>query len=298
MSSPSLGAALRNEGLVLMIGPFLVHLRSRIPAVARSIALHYSLVARTGDTEFADFRIQIQAGKGLRRWIGPQAIFYLDDVSPFRPLPLPHAFALLEWGLNWCIAQHAHRYLQLHAAVLEREGKALILPGTPGSGKSTLCAALLASGWRLLSDEFALIDRATGMLQPIPRPVGLKNDSIDLIRRFAPHLPLGEPAYDTDKGTVAHVQPPADSLARREELARPAWIVFPTFSADSPLRLEPLSKGRALMRVADSSFNYNVLGAEGFRAAGDLVDSCSSFTLSYSRFEEAIATIEALDAEG
>lgn len=298
MSSPSLEVALRNEGVALAVGPFLVHLRSRIPAVARSIALHYSLVAEQGDVEFADFRIQIQGGRGVRRWIAPQAIFYLDDLSPFRPLPLPHAFALLEWGLNWCVAQHAHRYLQLHAAVLERDGKALILPGTPGSGKSTLCAALLASGWRLLSDEFALIERATGMLQAIPRPVSLKNDSIDLIRSFAPHLRLGEPAYDTEKGTVAHIQPPADSMLRREELARPAWIVFPTFSADNPLHLEPLSRGRALMRVAESSFNYNVLGAEGFRIAGDLVDACASFTLSYPRFEEAIATIEALNAEG
>jgi predicted ATPase len=29
----------------------------------------------------------------------------------------------------------------------------VILPAPPGSGKSTLCAALVTRGWRLLSDE-------------------------------------------------------------------------------------------------------------------------------------------------
>ena len=66
---------------------------------------------------------------------------------------------MLEWGLNWCVAGHAHQYLMLHAAALERNGRAVILPGDPGAGKSTLTAALMLSGWRLLSDEITLVDR-------------------------------------------------------------------------------------------------------------------------------------------
>jgi predicted ATPase len=33
--------------------------------------------------------------------------------------------------------------------VVERDGHALILPAMPGSGKSTLTAALVQRGWRL-----------------------------------------------------------------------------------------------------------------------------------------------------
>lgn len=59
-------------------------------------------------------------------------------------------FALLQWGMNWCIAGHARHYLVLHAAVLERDGGAVVLPGDSGAGKSTLTAALMLAGRRLL----------------------------------------------------------------------------------------------------------------------------------------------------
>ena len=81
---------------------------------------------------------------------------------------------MLEAGLNWCIGNLAHQYLVIHSATLERGGRALLMPAPPGSGKSTLCAALITRGWRLLSDEFALVDPATGLLVPVPRPVALK----------------------------------------------------------------------------------------------------------------------------
>lgn len=76
---------------------------------------------------------------------------------------------MFEWGLNWVVAQNAHQFLVIHAAVVERHGRALIFPGAPGSGKSTLCAALLSRGWRLLSDEMALISRQNGEVTPFFR---------------------------------------------------------------------------------------------------------------------------------
>ena len=99
--------------------------------------------------------------------------------------------------MNWCISAHAHQFLILHAAVLERGGVALIMPAPPGSGKSTLCAALALSGWRLLSDELALIDPGSGRVWPLCRPVSLKNRSIEVIRHFAPEAVFGPVAEGT-----------------------------------------------------------------------------------------------------
>jgi hypothetical protein len=247
--------------------------------------------------DFVDFRIRLSAPINPRRWLRPQVRFFLDGHCPFKPLPRDHVYAFFEWGLNYAIAQHAHHYLMLHAAVVEKGGGAIIMPGQPGSGKSTLCAALLGEGWRLLSDEFALLSPEDGLLTPLPRPVSIKNAAIDLIRQRMPDATIGPIATDTAKGTVAHLKAPLDSVRRADERAKPAWLVFPEYdSAASETVLEPLSKGRSLMAAAESSFNYDVLGVTGFETVADLVDRCDCYTLTYHDLDQALARIEAMTA--
>ena len=184
--------------------------------------------------EFADFHIKMAQGKGLRRWIRPQVNFHFDGIPSFKPLPENQAFPMMEWGLNWCISSHCHQFLIIHAAVVEKNGKTVIMPAPPGSGKSTLCAGLVHRGWRLLSDELTLIDMKTGLIQPMARPINLKNQSIDVIRKFQPDVVMTRPVSDTIKGTVALLRPPAESIRRISEPGIPAWIVFPRYQLDAP----------------------------------------------------------------
>ena len=132
--------------------------------------------------EFADFHV-VGAARDPVAALDPAHgdVPIREHARHFNPLPAEQAFPLLEWGLNWCVATQCHQYLILHAAVLERGGRALIMPAPPGSGKSTLCAALVARGWRLFSDELALIEIGGGQIVPLPRPISLKNESIDRI---------------------------------------------------------------------------------------------------------------------
>lgn len=281
----------------LRIGPFLVRLGSALDDFSRWVSLHYEGQSLQSPAAFADFHIQVSPPVGHRRWFRPQVRVFVDGQSPFKPLPRSHAYALFEWGLNYAIAQHAHHFLMLHAAVVERDGGAIIMPGQPGSGKSTLCAALLAEGWRLLSDEFALLSPEDGLLTPLPRPVNIKNAAIDLIRRRLPDALIGPVARDTAKGTVAHLKAPLDSVRRADERARPAWLVFPEYDAGAgETRLTPLSKGRSLMAAAESSFNYDVLGVKGFETVAELVDRCDCYTLTYQDLDEALRRLRELTA--
>jgi HprK-related kinase A len=247
--------------------------------------------------QFADFHVRIGTPRGLRRWYRPYAFFSLDEETPFRPLPLSEAPAMLEWCLNWSIESRAHQYLMIHAAVVERSGAALILPAPPASGKSTLTAALINRGWRLLSDELTLLDPIRGVVIPIARPVGLKNESIDVIRTFVPDAIIGPAALDTVKGTIAYLKPPSDSVKRAGEVALPRWVVFPKFRAGTPVVFSKFPKPNALLRLADSAFNYSEHGLRGFDALVTLIERCGCYEITYGRLDEAIAQLDALVSE-
>jgi len=161
-------------GLRFRVGAFNIAARSTLPSVAEGVAAVYPDYPVLAQDAFIDFAVNITAPFGIRAVLRPQVQFLFDGYQPFKPLPQAQAFPLMEWGLNWCASNHAHQYVISHAAVVEKNGRALIMPGTPGSGKSTLCAALIQRGWRLLSDELTLTDPDTGQVFPLPRPVSLK----------------------------------------------------------------------------------------------------------------------------
>jgi len=282
-----LRSRLRVGGLGLRTGPVIARIRSVLKPVIEGIAMHYREHPVVGNDEFADFHVSLHLPAGIRRWIHAQVFFEVDGDSPFKPLPAPQAFPMLEWGLNWCVSSHCHQFLTLHAAVVEKHGRALIMPAPPGSGKSTLCAGLASRGWRLLSDELTLIDPIDASIVAIPRPISLKNASIEVMRTFNPQAVFNPVVNDTVKGSVAHMRPPAESVRRAAESARPGWIVLPRFLAGAEARLEVLSKARAFMHLVDNAFNYNVHGRNGFDCLARVIDQSECYEFTYSRLADA-----------
>ncbi len=279
---------LHDTGLYIQTGAFITRIQTSIAGVAEGIHLLYADYPLAEGKHFADFHIRLALPNNFRRWFKPQVLFLFDGSSTFKPLPADQAFPMLEWGLNWCISSHAHSYLIIHAAVVEKNGCAAVLPAPPGSGKSTLCAALVNRGWRLLSDELALVRVSDGKIIPLPRPVSLKNASIDIIQHYEPATIFSRKVADTMKGTVAHMKPPADSIDRALEQARPGWVIFPKYEAGVATKLTRLSQARAFMRVADNAFNYSTLGVSGFETLSGLIDASLCYDFTYSVLDEAI----------
>ncbi len=296
LSASNLRSRLARGGIYLQTGAFVIHLQTTIQSVADGIGLLYADYPLLQHPGFADFHISLAPPVNLRRWIKPQVNFFADGMTPYKPLPFDQAFPMFEWGMNWCVTAQAHRYLIIHAAVIEKDGRAAILPAPPGSGKSTLCAALVSRGWRLLSDELALVRIGDGSLVPLPRPISLKNASIPVMRRFQPHIVMTSPVSDTVKGTVAHVKAPTDSVVRSLEPATPGWVIFPQYQTGAPATLEPMPKSRAFMEVAKSAFNYSLHGRDGFETLAQVIQASQCFRFTYGELNDAIETFGALDA--
>lgn len=285
-------AALGGAGIAVRIGPFAAKLRSDAdelnPALFR-LYRHYPLLP---EDEVLSFHARLERRRGWLPRSRRRVRFSVDGRVPHEDMPASQALAVFEWGINLVIAMRAHHLLMLHAAVLERGGRALLLPAEPGFGKTTLCAALAHRGWRLFSDEFGLVSPTGGELLPVPRPMSLKNESIKIIRQFAPDAEIGDVIPNTRKGDVAHVCPPADSVRRMDDAAPAGLIVFPRWQAGAACRVERAGEFEAFMRLATNAFNYELLGETAFHSVSSLVGAARSYRLTYSNLDDAIAAID------
>jgi len=209
-------------------------------------------------------------------------------------MPAEHALAVLEWGINLVIAFRHHSHLMLHAGVVEKAGHAMIFPAEPGSGKTTLCAALMLRGWRLLSDEFGLLRPGTLSFIPVPRPMPLKNESISVIKSFDRGAFLGPEIANTRKGTIAHLRPSGPSIQFAERVAQASAVIFPKWESGTELVLEELPQNDAFAALALNSFNYELLGETGFKTVAKLVSGVKSYRFRYSDLNGAIDAIDGL----
>lgn len=274
--------------------PFAVRLKSNVATLPRDLSLMYADFGVLPDGGFADFHIDIERRRGLKTGFRSEVRFHFDSRPFFVPLSPAQSFAGLEWGLNWCVTSTAHQYLIFHAAVIEKNGKTAILPAPPGSGKSTLCAGLVMSGWRLLSDELALYDIDQGLVYGMARPINLKNRSINVVQSFAPHARMTAPVPNTSKGTVALLRPPPESVLRVREPARPTWIILPQYRPHAEAELVPHGSAKTFMLLAEQAFNYQIHGRRGFDAVAGLMDQTQGYRFTYSRLEDAVAVFDGL----
>lgn len=281
LTQPQIERALRGEGLALDIASFRCLVKSNTGLLSQPLwRLYQDFGASTSINGFYDFRVQLRKSRPLP-WKPWDVAFDWEGSSPFPSLPLAHTHPLFEWGLNWCVATASGAHTVIHSAVVERDGLALVLPGSPGSGKSTLCAGLALGDWRLLSDELTIISQVDGWVQPVPRPISLKNKSIDIIRSHVPSADLTVPVTDTHKGSIAYARPPASAVAGHDCPVPVGYVVFPKYVAGAQLDFEPLTHAEALSELMENTFNVGLLGAAGFTALARAMAQAKCYAVEY-----------------
>lgn len=239
-----------------------------------------------------DFSVRLFAARPWRRVLRPAVTIGGDYVLPeAAPLPLAQGLLAAEMGMNLQMALGQRRYLLLHAAVAERDGQALVLTGVSGAGKSTLAALLSLRGWRLMGDEFALLDPETGLVHAFPRLVSLKNASITTIAAEVPADRFGPLLAGTPKGDIRHLIPDAAAIAAMDTPARPALLLFPSFGFASATRAVAASE--VFVRLTQASTNYVALGERGFDALTALVKTVPALAIDYPDTASAVAQVEA-----
>jgi len=132
--------------------------RARLPPgsaptrIAPAIVL--SLVHEVSDT------MRWRTVSSRRRGRGVGLTVRLDGQPVARGLGHEDALDVFESELQLSVARRAQPEVFVHAGVVAVGGRAIVVPGRSGTGKTTLVRALVDAGATYFSDEYAVIDGA------------------------------------------------------------------------------------------------------------------------------------------
>jgi hypothetical protein len=149
--------------------------------------------------------------------------------------------------------------LCIHAAMLDRGGAALLMPGAPQSGKSCLSAALAKAGFAYRTDEITLLDPGTFVARGVPVALTLKEDGWRLVEPFYPELASLAAHRRVDGKVVKYLPPPelAD-LAAVDKPSPARWLVFPCYTPEGPNELVSLPHLEALRRLMNECLAFRL----------------------------------------
>ncbi|ULA64664.1 MAG: hypothetical protein LZF86_160064 [Nitrospira sp.] len=171
----------------------------------------------------------------------------------------------------------------IHATALEYSGRAILIPGNSGRGKTTSFISLLRSGYRYLSDDHPLLQDSGAQVEVLPFPI--KINVTDATVQFFPEL-------QSASEQVLHPGVPkrffyAEDLYRTAvgERCQPALVLFPHVVDAPKSHLELLPKSRALEALLPQAllvYDQEVARRE-FKVLAKLVQQVDCYRLHFGR---------------
>lgn len=250
-------------------------------------------------TRVTEVVLNVKAPNMVRRFIRPQVTPDPGFKVPTVPLPRSMAPLAFEMGLNLSVALKCCRFVNIHAGVVADDRGAVVMSAASGSGKSTLTAALMQQGYRLFSDEFALIGLDQPELHPYPRPISLKQETIPIVREFAGDDWISKTLKGTPKGNIAYRRVRPSDLEMDHLPAKAKLLLFPAFEGGVLPRARKLNPAEAMMKLIPASTNYSLLGEPAYSALINLVSDAPAYEISYGSTEQSLKLFDQIvDQEG
>lgn len=186
-------------------------------------------------------------------------------------------------------------FLDIHAGVVSDGERCLLLPAAPGSGKSTLTAALAHAGFEFFSDEVALLEDDTLDVLPVPLALCVKDAGIDALAQHFPRL-RALPVHRRGDGKRVVYLPPAREQRPRDERARRVHaLVFPQYVPGSETALTPLARPAALQALLSQCLRVAVrLDCARVERIVSWIAKLPCYALRVGTSEAAVAAIETI----
>lgn len=275
----------------------------QIGVIGVSLHCPYGPALRDFCSLYDDCRVEVPPPDAIRVDVKPTRLgrmkrrryeVWADDEHRFtvwnNPSVLPH----IEWAINWHIMLYQPRYYQIHAGVVECDGQGVILPAGPGCGKTTLTAGLVRSGWRYLSDEFALIDPDDLRLRAYPKALCVKEGSFAVLDAMGLRAARRRDYQKGQKGRVTFVKPSELNPSAIGGRCPVRFVMFPKFEAARSPRVREMSRAEAVLRLNEVSFNFTKYRAAGVQIMADIVREARVFELDAGPVDETVELVRSV----
>jgi hypothetical protein len=261
--------------VVVAFGAHEVAIRSNDPAVLASLR--------------ATFRHMLGAGAGA-----PVAeVLIRNEGGRYHgrgPAPAEAERATLRDAIRWAryqtleaIIGSRRDLLWLHGAVAGWEGRALMLPGRRGRGKSTMVTELCRRGWTFLTDDILPLDPGTLRVLPFPRVPEVRGNP-------------GREMPDAWLLDVVKSEVPLDDRLERTPLPVAA-IVLPHAIRSGGVTLVPCTPAEAVVEIARGCWNFAEHGERAVATLSRLVSGLPTMRLTFHSGRQAAERVSAWVAE-
>ena len=260
-------------------------LRHHDPALAARVAPLFAHLQRAG--QGADIVYDLWSAHGLallNRDGGRASVLHADQVGP-----------LVKARFTQDMLDDSRSGLALHAGCLHRGGRALLLTGAPGAGKTTLNAWLLGAGFAYDGDDIALL-RPDGRVRGLPFLPTIKSGAWPLMARRFPARFGSAIHLRPDGKRVRYLTPPAWATAGPVPIG---WIIKLCRTRAGAARLVPMHPAAAIRHLLSEAASAS--GAVDAATLGTLiraVTAARSHELHYHDLDEAARLIAGLCDDG
>jgi hypothetical protein len=184
--------------------------------------------------------------------------------------------------------------IAVHAALLAKNGRGVVVTGPSFAGKSTLAVAMWRAGWSLLADDVILLDAKNRTASPAPRRVSLRSESRGLVGDdLWTEIQRTPSCIHTAKGLFFH--PHEVAASERVRVTDVSGIFFlarrgVSVGAARAVSINPAKAAVALLPYAFTLRDLPFM--EGLVRIAPLAGSIPSWDLGRGDLAEMIETVE------
>ena len=262
---PGVKTAMPPRTIYIAFGSHQVALTSDAPEVLAGVESMYAAMVAPAATRVAG-RLEVSRNGGPYDIRGNTV--ELEDGS------LADILRCLRFSVIQVLIQVRPDLLWLHAGAVASGGRAMLLPGEPGRGKSTLASSLCARGWTYLSDEVVPLIPASSRAVPFPLTPAKRE------------FPGQEMPQDWLRAPNKVEVPLAPERLCREPVPVGA-LVFPSYKVGAPAELSPCPPAHAVVELLRHSWNFASHQGGAVRYLCDLAARVPAVHLSFGDGELA-----------